>query len=267
MKNILLLAHDDLGQEARLQAALDIVRRFDGHLSCVDVPIVPEVDANLYGGLGRIMVVQDVAENEVINRRTLEARLANEQVRWTWQDGSENLSRSLCAAASFADLVVLNRDLDSLLVPGVNAAIEAVIGRTRSPVLAVTADATGFDTDGRALIAWDGSAAAVAAVRAAVPLLRLAREVAIYVVDDDSVEIPPEDAATYLSRHGVHARINRAFALDDSAPDMILTEVRNRLPDYVVMGGFGHSRFSEWLIGGVTRKMLQESPVPVLLAQ
>ena len=41
MKNILLLVHDDAGQEARFQAALDIGRAVEGHLSCLDVTVIP----------------------------------------------------------------------------------------------------------------------------------------------------------------------------------------------------------------------------------
>jgi nucleotide-binding universal stress UspA family protein len=266
MKNILLLAHDDAGQEARLQAALDIARRFESHLSCLDVAIIPEVVGNFYGGLGKALLVEDLTEQETANQRTLEARLALEQVPWSWQGGVGSLSRCLQDAAVFADLIVLNRDLDFLLMPDMGAAIGDSLARTRVPILAVPGDTAGFKIEGRAVIAWDGSPTAIAAVRAAVPLLRQSTEVVLYAVDDGSIELPSEEAATYLSRHGVHAIIRRDFALGQPPSTMVLDEIARCGASYVVMGGYGHSRLIEGLLGGMTHRMLRESPVPIFLA-
>jgi nucleotide-binding universal stress UspA family protein len=264
MKNILLLAHDDIGQEARLQAALDIVRRFEGHLSCLDVPIVPEVVGNYCSEPRKGLIAGELCEPEATNRHTLEARLAVEQVPWSWEDSSDDLTQGLLSAASLADLVILNRDLGLPPLPDTNAAIGDTLAQARVPILAVTGKA-GFDMDGRALIAWNGSPAASAALRAAVPLLRLASEVVIYVADDGTIKLPAENAAIYLSRHGVHATISRDFAAGRSPADMILAEVERGRPSYLVMGGFGHSRYLESWLANVTGKMLHQCPVPIFL--
>jgi nucleotide-binding universal stress UspA family protein len=266
MKNILLLAHDDAGQEARFQAALDVARRFDAHLSCLDVAVIPEVIGNFYGGLGKALVLHDLREQEAGNRQRLEQRLAVEQVPWTWQDGSGKLSRCLQDAATLADLIILNRDLDFLLMPDMGAAIGDALAKTRVPILAVAGDAGGLDLDGSALVAWDGSPTAVAALKAAVPLLKLAGDVCIYVVDDGSIEVPAEEAAIYLSRHAVHATIRRDSAPGERPATVVLAEVERIGAEYVVMGGYGHSPLVEGLIGGMTHKMLRESPVPIFLA-
>lgn len=266
MKNILFLAHDDAGQEARLQAALDIARRFEGHLSCLDVAILPEVVGNFYGGLGKAIVIQDETEQEAVNRARLEARLAVEQLPWSWREASGKLSCALRDAAVFADLIVLNRDLDFLLMPDMGAAIGDTLAKTRVPILAVGYEAGGIDLEGRVVIAWDGSPTAIAAVRAAVPLLRQASDVLIYAVDDGSIELPAEEAAIYLSRHGVTATIERAMAGGRRPAEMVLETIELHQAAYLVMGGYGHSPLVEALIGGMTRKMLSASPVPVLLA-
>ena len=88
MKNILLLVHDDQGQEARLQVALDLTRAFGGHLSCLDVTILPALVGDYYGGAtGGAMLLAEESDRETRNKAALEARLAHEDVSWDWQDG------------------------------------------------------------------------------------------------------------------------------------------------------------------------------------
>jgi nucleotide-binding universal stress UspA family protein len=266
MKNILMLAHDDAGQEARLQAALDVTRRFEGHLTCLDDAIVPEVVGNFYGGIGRAILIEDEREQEALNRSRLEARLAVEQLPWSYKESSGVLSCALRDAAIFADLIVLNRDLDFLLMPDMGAAIGDTLAKTRVPILAVGVEAKGIDLEGRVLVAWDGSPTAIAAVRAAIPLLRQSAEVLIYAADDGSIEHATEDAAIYLSRHHVKTTVKRERANGRRPADMVLEQLGQLDAAYVVMGGYGHSPLTERLIGGMTRKMLSTSPVPLFLA-
>ena len=266
MKNILLLAHDDAGQEARLQAALDVARCFDGHLTCLDDAIVPEVVGNFYGGLGKAILIEEEAQQEALNRTRLEARLAIEQVPWTYRESIGVLSGALRDAAVFADLIVLNRDLDFLMMPDMGAIIGDTLAKTRVPILAVGYDAAGINLGGRVLVAWDGSPTAVAAVRAAVPLLQQSCEALIYAADDGSIEQTAEDAAIYLTRHGVAVTVKRERASGRRPAEMVLEQVEQYDAAYVVMGGYGHSPLTERLIGGMTRKMLGKSPVPLFLA-
>ena len=78
MKNILLLVHDDAGQEARFQASLDVCRALGGHLACLDVAILPKVTGDMYGATA--MLLADERERESANRTKLESRLAAEDV-------------------------------------------------------------------------------------------------------------------------------------------------------------------------------------------
>src|SRR3546814_18556496 len=73
-----------------------------------------------------------------------------------------------------------------------------------------------------------------------------------------------EEAAAYLSRHGIHARIERQDASVDGGSDgeRLLAYCRSIEPAYCVMGAYGHGRIRESLFGGVTRLMLRDSPVP-----
>lgn len=267
MKNILLLVHDDAGQEARFQAALDVGRAVEGHLTCLDVAILPAIAVApaFVGDSGLAILLDEERQRESANRTRLEARLAKEDVPWNWIDATGEPTSCLKAEAALADLIVINRQLDDFPLPDMRAVAGELIVASRCPILAVPEGLERLDLDS-AMIAWDGSPAAAAALRAAVPLLRCATGVVLVEIDDHSVDLPAEAAACYLSRHGIHATIRRLPADHRKAGDIIMTEAIGSNFGYVVMGGFSHSRFVEALFGGVTRAMLTNSPVPVFMA-
>jgi nucleotide-binding universal stress UspA family protein len=266
MKNILLLIHDDSGQEARLQAALDVARAVRGHLTCLDVSVVlPLVGANV-GVSGGAMLIELERENETDNKARTQARLEKEDVSWDWIDTTNYLEPALEAAAGLADLIVVNRQLDAFPLPDMRTLAAALVVKSRKPVLAVPETVTGLEASGNALVAWDGSREAATALCAAVPLLQLAGSVTIVEVEDGSVKKGAEEAAAYLSRHGVHATIVRAATEGDDAGTVLLAKANSEKFDYLVMGGFGHSRFYEAAFGGVTRRLLTHSQIPLFLA-
>jgi nucleotide-binding universal stress UspA family protein len=266
MKTVLLLVHDDAGQEARLQAALDVTRAIEGHLKCVDVSVMPALAGNLYSTLGEALLLADECEQEAQNRVRLEARLAREGLPWDWTDCIGAIAPALEEASALADLIVVNRALEAFPLPAMRNIAGDLVVRSGKPILAVPEDARGVNVCGDVLICWDGSACSVSAMRAAVPLLRLAETVTLFEIDDDGRGSTIGAAAEYLSRHDIHARLRQCHARTRAAGDIILDAIRADRVDYVVMGGFSHLRFSEALFGGVTRTMLRHSPVPIFLA-
>ncbi|WEK43219.1 MAG: universal stress protein [Candidatus Sphingomonas colombiensis] len=267
MKNILLLAHDDGGQEARFQAALDLGRALEGHITCLDVTYIPPVLGSGYYddsyAVAEMVTQEMVRENA--NKQTLKARLAKEDVPWDWIDVSGSIADCLERFAKLADVIVVDRRLGDYSFADQRGTASDVIVRSGSPVLAVPPDCRRLDL-GSVMVAWDGSSCAATALRTAVPLLKRAEQVAIVEAEDGSVIVPVEDAARYLSRHGIHPLISRLKARPHGAGEALLARAASGEYGYVVMGGFGHRRFVEALFGGVTRAMLMNSPVPVFLA-
>ncbi|WP_426258293.1 universal stress protein [Sphingomonas sp. DC1600-2] len=266
MKSILLLVHDDSGQEGRLQVALDLTRGLRGHLTCLDVSIAPEVMDDYVSLGGAALLMEDERAAEARNRRRIEPRLSHEDVPWDWIDVAGNLGDQVVRAARLSDIIVVSEKLPNFATHDMANLPGELLIRTNRPILAVPEDATGLDLTGTAVVAWDGSPEAEAALRAAVPLLQLAKSVTLLEIDDGSVALPAGDAATYLSRHGVKPVVSTLAAGGNSASTVILNEIGNQAADYLVMGGFGHARLTEALFGGVTRRMLAECPVPTLLA-
>jgi nucleotide-binding universal stress UspA family protein len=265
MKNVLVPIHDDPGQESRLQAALDLTRALDGHLTCLATITPPQALPEVYMAVGYDQLVAAERADADSNRARVEARLALEDVRWNCIEVIAHPAAAIQQAIGLADIVVLNRMLDRFALPDWLKVTSETIIASRKPVVAVPEEARGFVTSGHALIAWDGSVEAAAALRAAVPLLQKAANVALLEIDDGHIEKQGEEAAAYLSRHGVHARLVREPRGRSDPAQLILDRAVASTAGYIVMGGFGRGRLREALFGGVTRTLLRSSPVPVVL--
>lgn len=266
MKNILVLIHDDAGQEARFQAALDVTRALNGHLTCLDVvPLPLMVGAAFDAGAGAILLAEE-RSCESANRGRLEARLMHEGVSWDWIDTIGDYAVCLEHSADMADLIVINRQIDGAWGPDMYGLAGELLIRSGRPVLAVPGTCHAFAACGHALVAWDGSAAAAAALRAAIPLLKLAAAVDIAEIRPVAETGLSFEPANYLARHGVKSELLDLPCKSRSPAEILHKMAGSGRYDCVVMGGFGHRQFLEALFGGVTRQMLRHSAIPLFLA-
>jgi nucleotide-binding universal stress UspA family protein len=137
----------------------------------------------------------------------------------------------------------------------------------RTPVLAVPQDARGMMITGRAMVAWDGSQEASTALRLSVPLLKQAEEVHVVTVEEaGKFPFPATGAPEYLARHGIKTEFH-SWPQDGRTVEATLKAAIGAIkPDWMVMGAFGHSRLRELVFGGVTRSMLRDVHIPLLLA-
>lgn len=269
MKTVLLYANEDSGFESRFQAALDVARACDAHISCVQItPYDAFVMGDPFGGVYAIpTLMAEVRSAEVAHRARIERRLGAEGVPWDWTAWDGAPARVVLERARLVDLIVLslageNAAYDGPLWLAADVALDAP-----APVLAMPPDSRALDCFGPVLVAWDGSPEAAHALRLALPLLAKASAVHLVTVADDETGFPTADASIYLARHGLNAELHNwprdrrstAEALQDAAA---VLHAR-----YLVMGAYGHSRLREAVLGGATRAMLRTSSVPLLLAR
>lgn len=177
--------------------------------------------------------------------------------------------------ARYCDLVVLGQINPDEAVPGLMPDFpEYVVMNCARPVLVVpfAAQLAGKFSEPckRPLIAWDASMSATRAVTGALPLLTQADQADLVVFNADDQpdahgEQPGADLALYLARHNVKLTVrNQTIELDTG--NALLSLAADLNSDMIVMGGYGHSRFREIVLGGVTRTMLSSMTVPVLMA-
>jgi nucleotide-binding universal stress UspA family protein len=119
------------------------------------------------------------------------------------------------------------------------------------------------------LVCWDGSRTAARAIGDSLPFLVRGRKVEIVMVgnaDGQAGELPGADLGEHLARHGLTVEVKRLVAADLDVSNVILSYVADCAADFIVMGGYGHSRLREFVFGGATRGILQSMTVPVLMA-
>lgn len=268
MKSIMVHAGSDEAFESRLQVALDLARRFNSHLSLI-LPRPPQdyVAFDMFGGAHFLVDAYDSAEKERDKLQTrINARLIVEGLPWDWQIFDGTTADALVNAARLGDVMVMSLDTTSTGAPGHGRALVSdVVTASRTPVLAVPIACKSMSLD-RAMVAYDGGFEAANALRAALPMLVASGAVRISEVEASPDEFPVTDVASYLSRHGVSAEIAVAAKGDTTVEERLLAEVNAWRPDFLVMGAYGHGKWRETLFGGVTRFLLGEIGVPVLLA-
>jgi nucleotide-binding universal stress UspA family protein len=264
MKSILLFANDDGDVEARLQVTLDLARAFGAHITCLQItPIEALVVADPYrGAYAMVELLKAFREREEVHRANVERRLAGEGITWDWLHVEGDPVQSTINRASLADLMVLGLPTGS---KGLSF-ISAIAVHARTPIFAVPQQCRSFASNGTALVAWNGSPESSHALRASVPLLAKAKKVQLVTVSDDQSGFPATEGAEYLSRHGIHAELDEWPRQGQRVSDCLFEAASTVAPTYLIAGAYGHTRFREAVLGGVTRELIQFSPLPLFLA-
>jgi len=121
----------------------------------------------------------------------------------------------------------------------------------------------------RVMVCWDGSRAATRAIADSLPLITKAKQVEVVIVANGrakSDEVPGADLGQHLARHGLKVDVKRITSPDIDVASTILSYAADSSTDLIVMGGYGHSRLREFVLGGVTRGILESMTVPVLMS-
>ena len=173
--------------------------------------------------------------------------------------------------ARYADLVVIGQcDLDEPASAVPPDFPEYVVLHSGRPVLVVPRKGEFAHLGRRVLVSWDASQGATRAVTDAIPLLRQADVVQLAIFNADTRasehgERPGDDVALYLARHGVNIEVLQHQTSRDVG-SALLALAGELSSDLIVMGGYGHSRFRQMLLGGVTRTVLAGMTVPVMMS-
>ncbi|MBP7136136.1 MAG: universal stress protein [Sphingomonadaceae bacterium] len=270
MKSVLLHIQDDAGFEARLQTSLDIVRASKGHLTCLYVtPINAYVAFDNFGG---VFVMNDVLkqleENKALLQARVEQRLKVEDISWDYADSTADPAQALVSRSMLSDLIIMSHPVGDKPQGIAHALVGDVVMGASTPVLLVPDTAKAFDATGAAVVAWNGSFEAGHALRAALPLLASAGNVHIVSVSEGRDHAFPSLAASeYLARHGIVSELHERRGDSGEVGTLLIETAKQLKAQYLVMGAYGHSRAREYLFGGVTRNLLNDSPFPLLLAR
>jgi nucleotide-binding universal stress UspA family protein len=267
MNTILLHIHEDDEQESRLQAALDLARLCNGHISCLQVTPLETYGAEPYGALfGMAAIIDTMHDQGKALRTAIETRLQRESVSWDWRSVNGSVAEAITEHSRLKDLIVLSQPGSDRGGPGAPLPLVADVAvHARSPVLVVPLGAQRFSAE-TVLIGWNGSAEAAHALRLTTCILQKARAVHIVEVTEEASGVPAVEAAAYLSRQNIHCELHDWPAKGRRVSVALRHAVDELGADCLVMGAYGHSRLRETILGGVTRELIASSIVPLLLA-
>lgn len=268
----------NLAQGAETDLACDfaasLAATFGAHLTGLSVAYEIDVPPFYMGALPTDFIDAQVLENQAAAEKAA-ARFASTAGALGVSHEVRNLSASLGVAANaFAEMarlfdltVVAQPDPDR---PGPEEVLaETVLMESGRAVLIVPYVQNKPFAAERAVVAWDGSRPAARALAEALPLLHRTKHVEVFrvVTGQEEEDLAGPEVVRHLARHGLSAQVRKLpVSSGESISGAILNEVSDQGADFVVMGGYGHSRLRELVMGGVTREILASMTVPVLMA-
>ena len=169
-----------------------------------------------------------------------------------------------------SDLVIVGQSEQDDILAIRDLMTEAVLFESGRPVLAVPYIGPDEAKIRNVIVAWDGRREASRAANEALPLLSKAETVSVVVVGDSAPSArtgePGADLALHLTRHGVNVSVKRISDAGIDVSNALLSHAADSEADLIVMGGYGHSRLREFVLGGATRGILGSMTLPVLMA-
>jgi nucleotide-binding universal stress UspA family protein len=273
MKDILVNLATGIENDATIDYAISLATAFEAHLAAVAFAEDAIPPAMLAGEIPPPWIdemrqeAQDAAKAAVAKFEASAKRAAiSAQAGW--------LPASLDGPAELFGRMARRFDLSVVrqAEPGADGTasllIEAALFETGRPVLVVPYIQKGGIKLDQVMVCWDGSRSAARAAADALPFLKRAKIVQLVMVSQHgkSDETPGADIAQHLARHGVTVEIKQIVASDTKTADVLLSHAADSSADFLVLGGYGHSRLREFVLGGVTRSILATMTAPTLMS-
>lgn len=274
IRDILVNLTQGSEKDVAAQFAASLASEFGAHLTGLSVSYEIDVPPFYMGALPTDFIDAQVLENKasaekaVVTFETI-AKAAGVPFDTTTLTASLGIAANqLADMARLYDLTVLAQPNPDLPGPEEVLAETALMESGRSILMVPYVQTRPF-TGGRAVVAWDGSRASTRALAEGLSLLHRCKEVEVFRVlgvhDDEDEE--GQAVARHLARHSLSAKVRKlTVSSGGSIASAILNEVSDQGADLLVMGGYGHSRLKEMVLGGVTREILASMTVPVLMA-
>ena len=275
IRDILLKVESDKPHDHALDYAVTVAEAFDAHLACIAFGDLVNMPGFMMPGLPSEALAEILAASEKSARAAVERFEMAAQRRHISTEHHLVTQGGLSPGEAFATMA-RRFDLSVLQQSGANGAnndllIEAALFSSGRPVMIVPYIQKAGLKLGHVLCCWDGGAAAARAINDALPFLRKAETVEIVVVVNERARYPKRaihgaEIAGHLEHHGIKAEVKTISESQIDVTDSILSYAADCSADMIVMGGYGHSRLREFVLGGATRGILSTMTVPVFMS-
>jgi nucleotide-binding universal stress UspA family protein len=267
--NLSLGKHDPAGE-----FAISVADAFRAHVLGVAFSYEPVIPGTVMGGIPPEFIESQRRESDSKARAAI-ARFEETARRVGVSAETRMVSASISGAADQLGQMARRFDLAVVGQPdGERAAPEEVVDEgvlfeSGRPVIFVPFIQKAALKLDRVMVCWDGGRTATRAIADAMPLLQKAKQVEIVMIAGKKLksdDAPGADLAQHLARHGLDITLKRITSPDIDVASTILSYAADTSTDFIVMGGYGHSRLREFILGGATSGILQSMTVPVLMS-
>lgn len=254
--------------------AISVADAFEAHVLGVAFVYDPVIPGSVMGGIPPEFIESQRRESENKVQQAI-ARFEQVAKRVGVAYETRTLNASIAGAADRLGHLARRFDLAIVGQPQRERAAaaevvdEGVLFDSGRPVIFVPyIQKSGLKLD-RVMLCWDGSRAATRAINDAMPFLEKAKQVELVIVSSKAGkanELTGADMGQHLARHGLKVEVKRITSPDIDVTSTILSYAADSSADMIVMGGYGHSRLREFILGGVTRGLLETMTVPTLMS-
>jgi nucleotide-binding universal stress UspA family protein len=258
-----------------IDCAVSVARLFEAHLdgiACAYQPINPAIvvgaSAAYYAEATQYTTNVDRATQRLAQFRSAVGAAGVSHDGRTIADSPAMANETLSTLARMYDLNIVAQP-DPAHPCHYDGLPEAVLFNSGRPMLLVPYIHAGPLQPQRVLICWDTSRPAARAVHDAMPWLRKAKTIEIVTINEDPdapTETSCEALVAHLARHNLSATTNKFTCDNSKIHSALLSLAADTCVDLMVMGGYGHSRLRELILGGVTRGMFKSLTVPTLMS-
>ena len=276
MREIVVFVDGQTETEVILEFAGELAQEHGAHLTAVFMqPLPPSTPTEMFArGKGIPHVIEahqaQLERIEAGHRAMFDDIVRRHGIPSEWRS-LPYWSRDVEVHAHYADLAVVARPDPPDHTAGPRGLVESLVLTSGRPVIVLSPRGTGSRVR-RILVGWNARREAVRAVADALPLLVRAEVVEVLVIDperhrSDHGQEPGADIAHHLARHGVQLEVRRLSSGGEDVGQVLLSQAAAFGADLLVMGAYGHSHLNEWMFGGVTRTVLHEAGLPVLMSR
>jgi len=273
-KDIITYLSVSKGNEAIADFAVSVASTLEAHITGIAMVFVLNTPGASMGYLPLEKIEPQQREYEAA-AKTARDHFAAATARAGVSAGPQLLHTSFAKAANLFGRIARGFDLSIVgqAKPDGNA-VEAMISESTlfesgRPVIIVPYIQKAPIKLDRIMVCWDGSRSAARAVADAMPFLERAKNVEVVIVTNERGkrdEIEGADIGQHLARHGLKVEVTRITHGDLDVADALLSHSMDASADFMVMGGYGHSRLREFVLGGVTRNILRTMTLPTLMS-
>lgn len=272
--DILVHVDNSRSMPGRVHAAVELARRHDAHLTglyVIEIPVLPsyaeaQIPMEIINAQRAILVSVATAAGREFRDIADRAGISSE-----WRCVEDRQIDALSLHARYTDLLIVGQaDPDDPECSSRGLADHLALSSGR-PVLVVPVGGVSGVIGENVVVAWNARREAVRAISDAMPFLESANRVSVVTVnasaaDPENAGIPAADIGLHLARHGIETQTKSLYGAPAGIGELLLDAVREESADLLVMGAYGHARFREVLLGGVTAHVLANTTTPTLLS-